>query len=201
MATTNKYSAFLLCAAVVLMATSHVNADAYTWTGAGTVTTGSNGLNYWSYNWSDIDNWGGSDYPNAVGDSANITATWFSNDQYIINLDQAVTIGSLFLQGNAPVNWGFGIYGTSYALTFQASSGDATLSAVIPNSNSTAVIQPNVVLNSPLDVNVFSNDPYGYGWTQSPTDYWGRYSHGLIFMGTISGTDEGITKTGLAPCF
>ena len=123
--------------------------------------------------------------------------------QYVVYLSQSVTLGSLTMEANQSQNYGFGIYNSysssspgSTTLTFQASSGDATLNAVIPQWNSTAVIQPNVVLDSSLDVNVVSNDPYQYGWTQVPMDLWGRYSHGLIFTGSISGTNENITKSG-----
>ena len=177
----------------------------FTWTGTD-YTAGNNGMNYRSYDWSDPANWGSAGVPNAAGNTASIIVAsppggW---TQYIVYLSQSVTVGSLTMEANQSTNGGFGIYNTtnnsSYGtttLTFQASSGDATLSTVIPQWDSTAVIQPNVVLNSPLDVNVFSNDPYQYGWTQVPMDFYGRYSHGLIFLGSISGTDENITKTGL----
>ena len=194
----NRYLVLLFCATIVLIATSHAPADTYIWAGAA-YTTGNNGVPYDIYNWAGGGNWGLSGNPSVAGDSASITVTPPWATQYIVNLNQAVTLGSLFLQENAPVgsNYGFGIYGTSYALTFQASSGNATLSAVIPNHDATAVIQPNIVLNSPLAVDVFSNDPYEYGWTAQPNDYWGRYSHGLILLGTITGTGQDITKTGL----
>ena len=56
----------LLCAIIVVACALPAAAGVYTWTGT-SYTTGNDGNNYYSYDWSNSANWGSAGVPNGVG--------------------------------------------------------------------------------------------------------------------------------------
>lgn len=81
-----------------------------------------------TYNWSDVSNWGGISFPNAIGSAANISGD-FSGSQ-TINLNTAITVGSLTLNDSgSTADSGVTLAtGTSGSLTLQVASGSASIS-------------------------------------------------------------------------
>ena len=78
-----------------------------------------------AYNWNDSSNWsGGSGYPNATGDVANLATALTGNET--ISLNQAITVGTIDM-GSTGTSGTFTIVANSGSLTLHASSGSAVL--------------------------------------------------------------------------
>ena len=140
-----------------------------------------------TYNWDSAANWSpSSSYPGAIGDTANLNNAITGNQT--INLNQAITVGTLNLQN------GNGSYGTTLAagtsgtLILQASSGNAKLNIGTGTQTSTNSITAPVVLGSSLDI--------------VNTNF--SYNRLLVFSGAISessaGTSITITRGGRSNC-
>ena len=172
----------VLCLLAFLTASSS-RAATYTWTPGGGNAT---------YNWNNSglgeNNWN-SAFPNAVDDVANIQSetTWWQSQT--INLDQAVTVGTLNLSGWYMVRT---INANGGSLTFGVSSGSATLNDTTASDmyNSPDRLNAPVILNSPLIINAAATNNTGFSMDN------GIEVHGgLQITGVVSGAG-GITTTG-----
>lgn len=107
-------------------------AAAYTWTptSAGTL------------DWNDVSSNWTSGFPNAIADTATFSATL--TGAQTINLNQAITVGTLNLGGTSASNAYTIAAGTAGALTLQVSSGSATVNATTTGN----VISANLTLGS-----------------------------------------------------
>lgn len=167
-----------MAACMFVLAAPKAHATAYTWT----QTVGA------TYNWDDAtSNWT-SAFPNAIDDTASISQN-FAGAQ-IINLNQAITVGSLTVQdtdtaGDSAVTIATG---TSGSLIFQVSSGSATLTSANNGTaaNNTAVTN---IISAP--VTFTSNTTINPGNAASGTNL------ALALSGGFSGAGN-ITVTGAA---
>ncbi|QEL19196.1 NHL repeat-containing protein [Limnoglobus roseus] len=125
-----------------------------------------------NYDWTNKANWGGSGYPNAAGDVANITSTLLGNQ--VINLNDPITIGSITIGGSSTVGT-FTIAGnydggTDGSLTFDVTSGSASLTTT--STGGGAILAP-IVLADNLTLTGGSNTsgtaPIGLGGDISGT--------------------------------
>lgn len=117
----------------VVFAASLVRAETWSQTAAAT------------YGWNDASNWGGVSFPNATDATANISGD-FAGVQ-TINLNQAITVGSLTTQdtGAATDSAVTIAAGTAGSLTFAVGSGGASL---VQNSDVVTTISSGVTFNS-----------------------------------------------------
>ena len=113
----------------------------YTWTPTGAGT----------YDWNDAPtNWGGG-FPNASGDSANLSIALAGSQT--INLNQVITVGTINL-GSTNGTYGTTIAaGTGGSLIMDVASGSATITRAWNGSGTTDLISANVQLNDNLSVN------------------------------------------------
>ena len=156
----------ILAAGMAVFASPLVHATAYTWTPTAAAT----------YNWDDAtSNWT-SGFPNAIGDTANISAD-FAGPQ-TINLNQAITVGALTIDdtgstGDSAVTIATG---TAGSLTLQVASGNASITK---NSSSSNTISANIVFNSNTSIDTSNTGT----------------STGITLSGNLSGSGT-ITKKG-----
>ncbi|SDT88493.1 PEP-CTERM protein-sorting domain-containing protein [Verrucomicrobium sp. GAS474] len=159
-------SLFSLMLACVLSGTS-ARAATYTWTPTAAGT---------AYTWTTAANWGGTAYPNAIGDVANLTLNLAGSQT--ITLDAPITLGSLtFNNTTNGSNYLFTLAGSATnTLTLQAASGSALLVSNASRTANTNVVSAPVVLGSSTTIETDAN---------------------LTLSGSITTTGgSGITKTG-----
>src|SRR5262245_3652136 len=98
-----------------------------------------------AFDWTNGSNWTGGPagtFPNAVNDVANLTAPLLGNQ--LIRLNGAITVGTLNIGSTSP-NGSFTVAGRGGSLTFDVSSGAATLNDV--NTGGDALLSAVVTLN------------------------------------------------------
>ncbi len=102
-----------------------------------------------SWNWNNAsgqNNWGAG-FPNAIGDTAGVTAN-LTGDQ-TLNLNQVITVGSLTL-GDTDGSHAYTIAPNGGSLTFQTAAGNAALTQTATSKGDT--VSAALTLTSPLDV-------------------------------------------------
>ena len=131
-----------------------------------------------TYNWDSNANWlPNTGFPGAIGDTASLNNAIAGNQT--INLNQAITVGTLNLQnGNGSFNTTLAA-GTSGTLIFQASSGNAKLNIGTGTQTTTNSVTAPVVLGSSLDI--------------VNTNF--SYNRLLVFSGNISESSAGNSIT------
>ena len=150
------------------------SATAYTWTppGAGT------------YNWDDAtSNWT-SGFPNGIDDIANLNIDLAAAQT--INLNQAITAGTINLGDSAGTYYGVTIAGNGGSLIMDVASGTAAIARTNGNS-ATDTISADILLNDDLLV---SDVTGSFGWVGDGN------SNSLTLSGNISGVGKSITVNG-----
>lgn len=124
-------------------------ASPYTWTPTANGT----------YNWNNAstqNNWGQgtASFPNAIDDVANMNIDIAANQT--VNLNQAITVGSLTIGDSSGAQTETLAAGTSGSLTFDVTSGNASLIRTATGTGTTPTISAPITLNDNLAVSLAS---------------------------------------------
>jgi autotransporter-associated beta strand protein len=115
-----------------------------------------------TYSWNAATNWfSGTQFPNGIGDVASVTNI---GGTQTINLNQAITVGKLYLGDNVTPFFATTVAPGGGSLVFDVPSGHAGLVQSTPvNTGVANLISANVALNVPLDIS--------YTWGTSRNQY------------------------------
>ena len=136
-----------LLAVIALFILSGSSLKAQTWAGAVTGTTVDT-----AHAWNQNGNWTSpANFPNSL---VRCSLTGDFTAATTINLNQAITVGSLTLQDTVTSFNAITLAPNGGSLTFDVSSGSAALNALTTSSAVANVISSGIQLNDPLDITV-----------------------------------------------